>query len=988
MRSRLFGKHASIFLALFLAPNLASPLLAQTPSGTLRCQVSDPSGGAVTQATVLVTSATGQMQAVQGNPDGIYEFKGLAPGKYTVKAIAKGFAVYEQQGIEISAGQVQKLSLALQIEEEVQKITVSGEAPTVSVNPENNASSLVISGKELESLSDDPDELQSELQALAGPAAGPNGGQIYIDGFTGGQLPPKSSILEIRVNQNPFSAEYDKLGYGRIEITTKPGMSQYHGQVFVSGNSIDFNTRNPFASEEPGYHSEFYNGSIGGPINKKAAFFFSVFRRDINDANVVSAFVLSPDLTQQVPFSQAVLHPQMRMNLGPRLDYQLSSKNVLTVRYQLWQNSDSNDGIGQFSLPSQAYSTSGTEHTVQVSDTHVFSEKTVNQTRFQYLHESDNQTPQYSAFTGGGTPAGCLLLVPPCQISVLGAFSGGGNSMGKVLDTEDHYELQNFTSVSLGKNFIRFGGRLRDLDESNSSTAYFNGAFTFPSLDAYQKTEQGLPGYGPNQFLIVTGNPHASVNLVDLGLYGEDDWRARPNVTLSLGLRFETQNDIHDHADIAPRVGFAWGLGHGKAPKTVLRAGFGIFYDRFMQNQILQAERLNGTTQPEFIFNQPDFFPNNCLAQGNCPSATPPNIYQIDPNLRAPYTMQTGVGLERQLSKNATVSVTYLNSHGVHQLFTRDINAPYCSPGDSSCTPLTTGVRPYQKSGNVDPVGNVYQYESAGLFNQNQLITNFNLRMGAKLMLFGVYTLGYAHGNTTSPMNPYDVAQDYGRAAFDVRHRAFVGGNWNLPHGFSISPFVVANSGPPFNITLGQDLYGTGMFNARPAFAGPNTPVSNILKTSWGTFDTSGSPAAGETIIPPYYGTGPNQFTANLRLGKTFGFGKKPEGSGSSRGQGGGPGGGPGGMGGGRGGFGPGLGGRGLGGGGGGGFFGPGSSANARYSLTFSVNARNVFNNVNLGTPIGAVTSPGFGRSNSLVGGFFSSSAANRRIDLQVMFNF
>jgi hypothetical protein len=998
MKFRLFEKYASISVALFLAPILASPSFAQTSSGTLRCQVSDPSGGAVTQATVLVTSATGQMQAVQGNPDGIYEFKGLAPGKYTVKAIAKGFALYEQQGVEISAGQVQKLSLSLQIEEEVQKITVSGEAPTVSVNPENNASSLVISGKELESLSDDPDELQSELEALAGPAAGPNGGQIYIDGFTGGQLPPKSSILEIRVNQNPFSAEYDKLGYGRIEITTKPGMSQYHGQVFVSGNTIGFNTRNPFAAEEPNYHSEFYNGNIGGAINKKAAFFFSIFRRDIDDANVVSAFILSPDLTQQVPFSQAVLHPQMRMNLGPRVDYQLSSKNVVTVRYQLWQNSDSNNGIGQFSLPSQAYSTSSTEHTVQVSDTHVFSEKTVNQTRFQYLHDSNTQTPQYSTFTGGGTPAGCLLQQQPCQISVLGAFTGGGSSSGKVLDTEDHYELQNFTSVSLGKNFVRFGGRLRDVEESNTSAANFNGVFTFPSLTAYQITEQDLKqglsplanGGGPTQFLIVTGNPHANVNLIDLGLYGEDDWRARPNVTLSLGLRFETQNDIHDHADVAPRVGMAWGLGRGKSPKTVLRAGFGIFYDRFMQTQILQAERLNGITQPEFIFNQPDFFPNNCLAQGDCPSATPPNIYQIDRNLRAPYTIQSGVGLERQLSKNATVSATYLNSHGVHQLLTRDINAPlpgtyvYCPPGDSSCT-SSPGIRPYQIFGNITNIGNIYQYESAGLFNQNQLIVNFNLRMGTKLMLFGVYTLGYAHGNTTSPMNPYDVAEDYGRAAFDVRHRAFVGGNWNLPHGFSVSPFIVANSGPPFNITLTPDLYGTGTFNARPAFAGPNTPVSKILKTSWGTFDTSTPPVSGETIIPPYYGTGPNQFTANLRLGKTFGFGKKPEGPGS-RGQGGGPGGGPGGMGGGRGGPGPGLGGRGL--GGGGGFFGPGSAVNARYTLTFSVNARNVFNNVNLGTPIGAVTSPGFGHSNSLVGGFFSSSAANRRIDLQAMFNF
>ena len=407
-----------------------------------------------------------------------------------------------------------------------------------------------------------------------------------------------------------------------------------------------------------------------------------------------------------------------------------------------------------------------------------------------------------------------------------------------------------------------------------------------------------------------------------------------------------------------------------------------------MQTQLLQAERLNGITQQQFVVTLPailGLFPNlptQSTLAGSQTSSSPSSIYQVDPNLRTPYTMQTGVGLERQLSKTATVSVTYLNSHGVHQLFTRDINAPL--PGTYTLGDPSAGQRPYPNSGNI------YQYESAGLFNQQQVIANFNLRMGTKLSLFGVYTLGYAHSNTggvsSSPMNPYDVEEDYGRAAFDVRHRVFVGGTWTLPRGFAISPFVVANSSAPFNITLGQDVYGTGILtNARPAFAAPGASGPNIVVTRWGTFNTSTSPPAGETIIPPNYGTGPSQFTANLRVGKTFGFGKKPEGRGSSAGQGGGPGGGPGGRG---GGFGPGLGGRGLGGGGGGGgFFGPGST-NTRYSLTFSVNARNIFNNVNLGTPIGAVTSPGFGHSNSLVGGFFSSSAANRRIDLQVMFNF
>jgi hypothetical protein len=1002
---KAFVKCLYIFMALVLTPLVASPLFAQTSTATLRCQVSDPSGGAVTEATVLVTSDTGQIQAVQGNKDGVYEFKGLAPGKYSVKVIAKGFALYEQQGVEMSAGQVQKLTISLQLEEEVQKITVSGEAPTVSVNPDNNASSLVISGKELESLSDDPDELQSELEQLAGPSAGPNGGQIYIDGFTGGQLPPKSSILEIRVNQNPFSAEYDRLGYGRIEITTKPGASQFHGQGFVSGNTVSFNTRNPFVTEEPDYHSQFYNGSIGGPIDKKASFFFSIFRRDLDDANVVSAYVLSPDLSQQLPYNQAVLNPHMRMNVGPRVDYQLSSKNVMTVRYQYWENNDTDDGIGQFSLPSQAYNTNGSEHTFQVGDTHVISDRTVNQARFQYLHDSSYQAPVKLALNGTnniiGPPIGCLLLAQPCQISAAGAFTGGGNTQGIVTDIENHYEFQNFTSINLGKNFMRFGGRVRDNDESISSTQSFNGSFAFPSLDAYQITRQGVlagltdaqiraAGGGATLFSINSGTPLLSLNYADLGLYGEDDWRARPNMTLSMGLRFETQTGIHDHADLAPRVGLSWGLGRGRSPKSVLRAGVGIFYDRISQSSLFTAQRLNGFNQQSYTCSNPDFFPNlptTIEASGNSGCQTGSNIDPLDPNLRTPYTIQGGAGLERQLNKNATVSVTYLASHGVHQILSRDINPPIpdtYDPTRPATDPLPNiiGVRPYSNYGNLTEVANIYQLESAGIFNQNQLIANFNMRMGAKLNLFGFYTLGYANGNTTTPMNPYDVAEDYGRAAFDIRHRVFIGGTWTVPHGFAFSPMIVLNTGAPFNITLPwMDLYGTANYNDRPALASPGASGENIVATQWGTFNTA--PGPNDKLIGPYYGTGPGQFTANLRVSKTFGFGKKPERSSGSFGGGqGGPGGG------GRGGPGGGLGPRGLGGGGGGGFFGGGAPTNSRYSLTFSVNARNVFNNVNLSAPYGAIGTPYFGRSNSLMGGFWSSAAANRRIDLQASFNF
>jgi hypothetical protein len=973
-----------IFVILALIIQTAAGF-GESGTGGMRGQVTDPSGAAVPAVAVTIVGSNGAARQVQTNEEGRYVFENLASGTYSLRIQVKGFADFNEAGIVVTAGQVRVVDAQLVVALEKQQVTVTDNAAQVSVSSENNASALVLKGKDLDALSDDPDELQSQLQALAGPAAGPNGGEIYIDGFTGGQLPLKSAIREIRVNQNPFSAEYDKLGYGRIEILTKPGQDKFHGQGFAIFNSSALNSRNPFASYEPGYHHELLNGSLGGPLSSKASFFLDGGYRSIGVNSIVSAVVLGSNL-QQTSFSQAIPGPHTNSNFSSRVDYQLSSKNTLTARYQFWRDDSDNNGIGQFALASQGFNSGRNEDTLQISNSHVFSERTVNDLRFEFVRDRTSQVPQ--------------SLDPTIQ--VIGAFTGGGSSQGKALDTQDHYEVHDLTSISLGKHYLTFGGRLRDINVWDSSSGNFNGSFTFPSLAAYQSAEMsllacqtagqsGCEASGASQFSITSGNPVASVNWIDLGLYAEDQWRLRRNMSLNLGLRYETQNSIHDRSDVAPRLGFAWGLGHGATAKTVLRAGFGIFYDRFDEAQVIQAERLNGVNQEQYLVTNPDFFPtipSLSQLQQLAANQSAPTVYQIAPNLRAPYTIQSAAGLERQLLKTTTVSVTYLNSHGVHQFMTRNINAPlpgtyvFCYPGESSCTP-SAGVRPF------GDVGNIYQYESNGLFNQNQITSNFNVRLGAKFSLFGFYSLSFAESNTAGigsfPSDQYDIALDYGRAAYDVRHRLFLGGSFSLPKGFRLSPFMMTSSGTPFNITVGQDLNGDSLFNERPAFAPAGATGSNIIATKWGTFDTD--PKSGEKIIPINYGTGPGFFELNLRLSKAFAFGGRRERSTSAASQQGPP------PGGGRGGPPPGGGGlgpRGLGGGGGGpgGPGGPfGSTAtNTRYSLTFSVGARNVFNLVNLGTPVGQLTSPMFGQSNSLAG--FFANGGNRHVDFQVMFSF
>lgn len=934
-------------------------MFAQAPSGRLQGQIIDPTGAVIPGANVTVKNSSGLVVAANSGGLGEYEFRNLAPGKYTVSVTAKGF-VPTTQDVEIVAGQLKKADITLRVLAKEEKIEVQSDAAQVSTSPDNNASSLVISGKDLDALSDDPDELQSELQALAGPSAGPNGGQIYIDGFTGGQLPPKSSIREIRINQNPFSAQFDRMGFGRIEILTKPGSDKLHGQFFYNDNHSFFDALNPFAATEPDFSTKMINGNVGGPLGKKASYQISAERRDIEEAAVVLPQAFSALGIAVVP----VLNPRIRDNVSSRFDYQVSASNTLMARYQFTLDHQQNNGVGQLALPSQAFNQHGTEHTIQISDTQVLNPHAVNETRFEWER--------------GATDQNALGLTP--TINVLGQFSEGGNPLGVSSVITNHYELQNYTSINKGNHFLRLGGRLRATSNSSTSTQNFNGTFLFgatrdPVTGTQTSSLENFQNGTPTQFTIVTGNPSIADTFIDTGLYAEDDWKLHPNMTLSYGLRFETQNGIHDHGNWAPRIGFAWGLGGKKnsAPKTVIRTGFGLFYDRFAQNLIMQAEQLNGVNQRKITITDPgDNSPASAATRTQLQSlfasypvlpasalsslaSSPINIQTIDPNLRVPYTVQFAGSVERQLTKTATLSGTYIHSHGVSQLFSEVV----------SLAPLE------------------YQFESGGVFNQNQLIVNFNMRAGTRLTIFSFYSFSHANGDTSGagsfPSDPVrGISADYGRAAFDVRHRLFFGGTFSLPHGFRVSPFMVANSGAPFNIVTGQDLNGDSIFNDRPSFASPGSGI----ETPWGTFDPI--PGPNDPRIPLNLGDSPAQFTLNMRLSKTFGLGPRIEAANNNPQQ----------QNGRRGGM-PGVSGRGPethGGGfggprGGGGPMGADRSSQ-RYNLTFSANARNIFNKVNPGTPVGDLSSQLFGKSTALAGGVFNTQSANRRVDLQVMFSF
>jgi hypothetical protein len=1009
---------------------------AQTPApalpigtATLRGHIADQTGALIPGAKITIANALGVAQtSTTADASGSYSVTGLAPGSYIVEANVDGFAPFTSPTVQLVANQAKRVDIAMAVEAAEQSVVVSDDdgAPLVSTDAESNASAIVLKGKDLDALSDDPDELSNELSALAGPSAGPNGGQIYIDGFTGGTLPPKSAIREIRINQNPFSAEFDRIGYGRIEILTKPGTDVLHGRGFLQGNDSSFNTKNPFAPP-PSYHSIQYNGTISGSINKKASFFLSVEGRDNPDASVYSVALPvfdagsglyeldsngNPVIAQT---TGAVYSPANRIEVSPRLDLQLGQKNTLTMRYQFERSSRSNN-VGSTSLPTQATGSTSTEQAVQISDSQIVNEHVVNETRFQY-----RRSPSVST---------SISLAP--TVGVGGYFSGGGSGSQFSTNHSDHLELQNMTTMSAGAHAIKFGTWMRDNREAINSSGGFNGSFSFSSLGAYVATLNGLAqgqtvaqiaaactpqeaqewgGCIPNTLSYTAGNQNYAANVFDAALYFQDDWKVNRFLTLSGGLRFETHNHIADHNDWGPRFAFAYALdGHkkGKQSKTIVRGGYGFFYNRFDIGSLMTLEQDSGgpNSQKQITVTDPTCFSATSLSAAlaqpgsncNVGNAVTPQIYQLQSSYHSPYNEQFGASLERQISKIATLTVTYLHTYGVHQMATRDANA--FLPGSFVYGSSTqTGTRPNPS------LGIVREFYPEAVFKQNQLIVNANARLTSGFSVMGFYTFNNANGDTGTASNSYNLLQDYGRASFVMRQMVFLMGNYTGKWGISYNPFLIAQAGRPFDITTDTDLTGDNFFNNRPAIAASSSCAgsSQFVQTSFGCLDVL--PQLGETLLPTYSGNSPASVAVNLRVSRSFGLGQKVAAPGGPDGPRQGPGGGPGGFGGGMGGPGGG-GGRGGGGfGGGGGMRGGMSNTGRKYSLTFSAQALNLFNDIDYGTPSGsvvptlisgsgaaAVYGPGsrFNKSTSLAGGMFASptGSAARRIFIQAAFSF
>ncbi|MCA1635906.1 MAG: carboxypeptidase regulatory-like domain-containing protein [Acidobacteria bacterium] len=918
---------AALVIAVLLHGGAAATL-AQATSHALRGVVKDQHGGLIVGARAVLTNERGDKREAVADSQGQFHFDRLAAGVYTLKVSSVGFGDHEQQfeaGGSPAQSRVEVVLLPT-----ISESVVVGDDVRLPLDPEQASGTKVLTERELQALPDDPDQLRERLQQLSISAgSAPGEATVTVDGFlSDGRLPSKSSIREVRINPNLFSAEYDRPPFrgGRIEILTKPGASTFGGSAFFNFNDSALNAREAFAPVRTPSKTLRYGGQFGGPIiPRRAGFFLDFEGRDIGETETVNTVILDAD-RRPLTFSASVRTPTQLLVGSARADWQATQAHALVFRYEVSRNRLDNQGVGGFNLPERALDHTLTEHGFQFTETAVVSPSTFNELRVGLTRQRLTQR----AVSGERA------------VSVFGAFESGGAATQEVTRDTRRLEITDYLSTTTGKHSLKFGGqvfqrRFQDRRFDNQNGTFVFGGATAPELgpggevisgpggtpslvrisglEQYRRTLLGLPGGVPTRFAVTLGDSDVTVSQWLLAGFVQDEWRPRENLSVSLGLRYEGQTTPYDAASLAPRLGVAYTP--DKRQRWVLRARAGLFYDRVGDALTFEARRLDGRQLRQLIINSPSF--DDPLA-GAAASAAVPNTRRLEESLRPPASLQVRVEVARELPGGWRVDVNHSWTSGWSVLRSRNVNAPLVAPGDD----------PLQAPRPFGVAENILQFESSGRIRGRVLYVGVNQSAN---QYFNVFS-GYLHFSFRTdadtpfslPQSSYDLSGEWARPFWLARHRFFLTNIINFPWKLRLSTSINAASGTPFNITTGRDNNGDGNFNDRPAVADPSDP--RAVTTPFGVFD----PEAINGTAPRNAGTNPATFNVDLNLSRQFRFGPKV------------------------------------------------TPTDKRYMLTVNARASNLFNHTNPLGLNGVLTSPFFGRANA--------AGPSRRIEFGVRLSF
>jgi hypothetical protein len=800
---------------------------------------------------VTALSQTADAYTAYTDREGRYRLAGLQPGRHRVTINVTGFVPVERQ-VDITGAEVPPLDVTLQLLVSVEVDVVAG------LSPDRNLSSIVLDGNDIAALPRDPRFFWQRLAEMAGFAGRADDLMLYVDGFESRfRLPPRDTIQTIRIDTNPFGAEFQEPGRGRVEVITKPGSERLSGEIALNFSDDTLNARNAFAADEPEEQYRSYIGYIGGPvIPGRWGFLLYGGRWEERENAVVYATTIDPRTYQPALVNETVATPLHTTSLAARANFLAGRGKTATLFYEHRTQTADNRAVGGYNLREHGFDTSTIEHLARFS---LLSTSTnlVNDVRIEFTQEVNDARATVD------TPA----------INVLDAFNRGGNpyswfdhSFGGRIDAAE------VLTYALRRHTLKGGARLafREVDDTKRSN--FGGQFTFGSdferdaagrimtdasgratpispLETYRRTLLAVPGYGPSQFVVSDGDPLAKLTYWTFAWFVQDDWQVSPGLTMSYGVRQHAQSHAARRLNLAPRVGLAWGLDGGGT--GTIRAGSGVFYDYVRPEPLLQTIRLDGRHQRQQVVQYPDFFPDvpSVLSGVRLLSTTSINA----PDLRPSQLVVTSLNYEHQLPWGAFASVGYSWHRGRHLLRSRHINAP-----------ASDGHLPFPDRGPV------IQIESSGSSDRHTLDVRWRHNVGTAVMMYASYTLGSHWSDTdgyeTFPSDSYALGVERGPAADDVRHQVATSGTFMLPGGLSLSPYLSISSAPPLNITTGLDNNADTSFTDRPSLVEPGNP--NAISTPYGPL--APNPGPGASVIARNFGRQARRvdvsLTASMRL--------------------------------------------------------------------------------------------------------------------------
>jgi len=731
---------------------------------------------------------------VTSDARGLFRFSRVASGSYEIEIQKNSFKPAVIQ-LTIGARAPAPLRVTLMIAELREEIAVEDRAGQVNTDPSENLDVVKLDRDALNNLPVLGNDVIGAMANLVDASStGSGGATVLVDGLETTRKVPANMVQEVRINQNPYSAEFARPGRGRIEVITKAGATEYHGEFgFIFRDSL-LDARNAFALERPPEQRRIFEGTLTGPLGrgKKTSFFFSGNREEEDLQAVVFA------RTPAGLVSENVATPQRQSEFSFRVNHQIGKSATLSLRLEITEDSSGNAGVGGFNLPEVAANSRGGEHHLFFSLRQILSPKLVNELTGRVGHEYSRTRSLHP-----GIP----------KLIVQDAFTGGGGQADR-RTTENHVQFNDILSWTQGKHFVRIGVNVPDISRRGfSDRTSFGGVFSFATLGDYLNKR-------PFLFSINQGDGHLAFWQKEFGLFAQDQVLARPNLSLAAGLRYDKQNFLGDKNNFSPRLSFAYAP--GKQRKTVLRGGAGIFYDRTGILPIADTLRFDGQRLRQVNLADPGY--PDPLSSGGVFADQPSSIVRFAPHLRSPYTFQFNMGVERQLTKSLTASANYINTRGVKQFRSRDINAPL--PGDAQ--------RP-------DPaIGALREIESAG-FAQTHM---FELMLRGKITRYfnGTvqYNLGRAYNNTgginARLANNYDLTGEWSRADFDERHRFNLLGAIKAWDWFNLGMTVALTSGRPYSLTTGRDDNHDTIANDRPLGVRRNSlqgPGAATLDLRW-----------------------------------------------------------------------------------------------------------------------------------------------------------